>query len=453
MPGLACAGLQIRPEAANIGLSKEVAMPTTLAPEIEASVRFLDELFAATPLKDVSFRLWDGTLWPDEKPRSATIVLQHPGSLRALFSSGSEQGMAEAYLADDFDVVGNLEAGFELVDALGSRAAPHGLAALVQYYHLHRLPAGPARPRNGRIFAAADGRQHSPENDRRAVTFHYDVSNDFFQLWLDRRMVYSCSYFERPNDDLDTAQTAKLDLLCRKLRLRAGQRLLDIGCGWGGLALHAARNYGVKVTGVTLSRPQVELATARAAEAGLEREVTFAVRDYRELPETETYDAIVSVGMSEHVGTDQLPGYFETAGRRLKPGGVFLNHAIGEGPRPRRGLGASFFDAYVFPDGDLPPIPLVLKAAEAAGFEVRDVENLREHCALTLRHWVRRLEAGHEAALAFVDEATYRVWRLYMAGSAHGFSRGHMGVYQALLSKPEPGGDSCLPLTRRDWYV
>ena len=428
-------------------------MTTILAPEIEASVRFLDELFAATPLKEVSFRLWDDTLWPDEKPRPATIVLQHPGSLRAMFSSGSEQGMGEAYLADDFDVVGDIEAGFELIDVLGSRATPHGLAALIQYYHLHRLPAGLARRRSGRIAATAGGRRHSPERDRRAVTFHYDVSNDFFRLWLDRRMIYSCAYFERSNDDLDTAQTAKLDLLCRKLRLQPGQRLLDIGCGWGGLALHAARNYGVKVTGVTLSRPQVELATALAAEAGLDREVTFAVRDYRELSETETYDAIVSVGMSEHVGADRLAGYFETAGRRLKPGRVFLNHAIGEGPRPRRGLGKSFTDAYVFPDGDIPPIPVVLKAAEKAGFEVRDVENLREHYALTLRHWVRRLEAGHQAALTFVDEAAYRVWRLYMAGSAHGFSRGHQAVYQALLSKPERGGASHLPLTRRDWYA
>jgi cyclopropane-fatty-acyl-phospholipid synthase len=370
-----------------------------------------------------------------------------------MFSSGSEQGMGEAYLADDFDVVGDIEAGFELIDVLGSRATPHGLAALIQYYHLHRLPAGLARRRSGRIAATAGGRRHSPERDRRAVTFHYDVSNDFFRLWLDRRMIYSCAYFERSNDDLDTAQTGKLDLLCRKLRLQPGQRLLDIGCGWGGLALHAARNYGVKVTGVTLSRPQVELATALAAEAGLDREVTFAVRDYRELSETETYDAIVSVGMSEHVGADRLAGYFETAGRRLKPGGVFLNHAIGEGPRPRRGLGKSFTDAYVFPDGDIPPIPVVLKAAEKAGFEVRDVENLREHYALTLRHWVRRLEAGHQAALTFVDEAAYRVWRLYMAGSAHGFSRGHQAVYQALLSKPERGGASHLPLTRRDWYA
>ncbi|HUL54206.1 MAG TPA: cyclopropane-fatty-acyl-phospholipid synthase family protein [Opitutaceae bacterium] len=428
-------------------------MTTTLSPENRAGVRVLAELFAGAPLEQVGFRFWDGTPWPDGKPRRATIVLQHRGALRAMFSSASEKGLAEAYLADDFDIVGDVEAAFELTDFLGRRGASRGLAALVQYYHLRRLPAGPARPRSNRAFSATGGHRHSLERDRRAVTYHYDVSNDFFRLWLDHEMVYSCAYFARADDDLDTAQAAKLDLLCRKLRLRPGQRLLDIGCGWGGLALHAARRYGVTVTGVTLSRPQVELATARAAEAGLDHMVTFAARDYRELPETDSYDAIVSVGMSEHVGAEQLAGYFETAGRRLKPGGVFLNHAISEGARPRRRLGASFADAYVFPDGDIPPVPVVLRAAEAAGLEVRDVENLREHYALTLRHWVRRLEAGHEAARAYVDEAIYRVWRLYMAGSAYGFAHGHLAVYQVLLSKSEQGGVAGLPLTRRDWYA
>jgi cyclopropane-fatty-acyl-phospholipid synthase len=181
--------------------------------------------------------------------------------------------------------------------------------------------------------------------------------------------------------------------------------------------------------------------------------VRIECRDYRALGEAEAYDAIVSVGMSEHVGTERLAAYFQQAGRMLKPGGVFLNHAIGEGVRPRRRLPSSFIDAYVFPDGDIPPIPAVLRAAESAGLEIRDVENLREHYALTLRQWVRRLEASHAAALAFVNEATYRVWRLYMAGSAHGFARGELAVYQVLLSKPERGGDAHLPLTRRDWYA
>jgi cyclopropane-fatty-acyl-phospholipid synthase len=428
-------------------------MTTTLAPKTEASIRFLEQLFAAAPLEKISFRLWDGTMWPDAKPRPATIVLQHPGALRAMFSSGTEMGVAEAFLDNDFDVAGDIEAAFELADVLGQRAAPSWRTALADYYRLQRLPAKPGRRLAGRIFAAAGGRRHSLERDRRAVTFHYDVSNDFFRLWLDRGMVYSCAYFERAEDDLDTAQAAKLRHLCRKLRLQPGQRVLDIGCGWGGFALYAARTCGVNVTGVTLSRPQAELATALANEAGLGGQVRIECRDYRTLPETESYDAIVSVGMSEHVGAEQLADYFHQAGRRLRPGGVFLNHAIGEGAWPRRYRGASFIEAYVFPDGDIPPIPAVLRAAESAGLEVRDVENLREHYALTLRHWVRRLEANHAAARAFANEATYRVWRLYMAGSAHGFARGQLAVYQVLLSKPERSGDARLPLTRRDWYA
>jgi cyclopropane-fatty-acyl-phospholipid synthase len=427
-------------------------MITTLSPEIASSVRFLEDLFADAPLENVSFRLWDGTGWPDGRPRPATIILRHAGSLRAMFAPRSEKGLAEAYLRDDFDLAGEIEAAFELADVLGNRPAPRWGQALAHLIRLHRLPDRPGRGA-GRAFAAPDGTRHSLDRDRRAVTFHYDVSNDFFGLWLDRGMVYSCAYFETPDDDLDTAQAAKMELLCRKLRLEPGQRVLDIGCGWGGLALHAAREWGAKVKGITLSQPQVELARARARAAGLEGDVVFEARDYRSLPETDCYDAIVSVGMSEHVGAERLPDYFRTAARHLKPGGVFLNHAISEGVRPRHRLGASFIDAYVFPDGDIPPVPAVLRAAEAAELEVRDVENLREHYALTLRHWVRRLEANHQTALAFVDESTYRVWRLYMAGSAHGFACGQLAVYQVLLSKPDRGGDARLPLTRQDWYA
>ena len=428
-------------------------MITTAASETAPSIRFLDRLFAGAALENVSFQLWDGTRWPDEKPRSASIVLQHPGSLRAMFSSGTEKGLAEAFLNDDFDIVGDIEAAFELVDVLARRAAPPWRTAFAHYYHLLRLPAKTGRRQAGRPFAAVGGQRHSLERDRRAVTFHYDVSNDFFRLWLDRRMVYSCAYFERADDDLDTAQTAKLHHLCRKLRLQPGQRVLDIGCGWGGLAIYAARTCGVSVTGVTLSRPQAELAAALANEAGVGRKVRIECRDYRAMEEAESYDAIVSVGMSEHVGAENLAAYFQQADRMLKPGGVFLNHAISDGVRPRRRLPSSFTDAYVFPDGDTPPIPVVLRAAESAGLEIRDVENLREHYALTLRQWVRRLEANHAAALAFVNEATYRVWRLYMAGSAHGFAGGELAVYQVLLSKLEQNGGAHLPLTRRDWYI
>jgi cyclopropane-fatty-acyl-phospholipid synthase len=269
-------------------------------------------------------------------------------------------------------------------------------------------------------------------------------------------MAYSCAYFQSLDDDLDTAQERKLDYLCRKLRLYAGQRLLDIGCGWGALVIHAAKHFGVRAEGITLSKPQAEWARERIAEAGLASEAKIELRDYREIAINgcELYDAIVSVGMAEHVGCEGLQDYFAAARRALKPGGVFLNQAIGENivARPDNRNG-SFIEQYVFPDGDIPPLPVMLSAAEFAHFEIRDVENLREHYALTLRHWLRRLEAHHNDALRFVDEATYRVWRLYLAGSAHGFRRGHLAVYQTLLAKLDPSGQNNLPLTRDDWYA
>jgi cyclopropane-fatty-acyl-phospholipid synthase len=265
-------------------------------------------------------------------------------------------------------------------------------------------------------------------------------------------MIYSCAYFDRESADLATAQTAKLRHVCRKLRLKPGQHLLDIGCGWGGLALYAAQTYGVKVTAVTLSRQQALLASDRVEAAGLSDRIEVRHGDYRELDAFGTIDAIVSVGMAEHVGQDNLPAYFRRAFRLLRAGGVFLNHAIGDGVRARHHGESSFIQRYVFPDAAIPPLAPVVAAAESAGLELRDVENLREHYTLTLRHWVRRLEAAHVRALDFVNEPTYRVWRLYMAGSAHGFERGRLAVYQTLLAKPDPYGRTRLPLTRADWY-
>ena len=266
-------------------------------------------------------------------------------------------------------------------------------------------------------------------------------------------MTYSCAYFNNPEDSLDLAQEQKLEFICRKLRLRPGQRLLDIGCGWGGLVIYAAKNFGVEATGITLSKPQADLANARIAEAGMSDRCRVLVRDYREMDQPASFDALASVGMFEHVGAKRLPAYFTQAWQLLKPGGVFLNHGIairaGEKPPPAK----SFSNVYVFPDGELTPISTSLRAAEEAGFEVRDVESLRTHYAMTLRHWVRRLEAQHNLALQYVDEPTYRVWRLFMAGSAHDFEAGRTNVYQALLYRPDANGHSNLPLTRADWYV
>lgn len=423
----------------------------TESPETEATLRLLNGLFAHAALENVAFKLWDETRWPDQEPRAATIVLKNPGAVRAMFGSGTEKGLAEAFLAQQFDVEGNLEAACELADALAETGEGDWFLTAKRLFHLrHAYTIPHSRAWTGE--GAFGARKHSKARDRRAIAFHYDVSNDFFRLWLDTRMLYSCAYFERSDDPLEIAQAAKLRQVCRKLRLKPGMRLLDIGCGWGGLAIHAAKECGVHVTGVTLSQAQAALASTWVENAGLSAGVEIRLKDYRELNETETFDAISSIGMAEHVGSEHLRAYFDKAFSLLKPGGVFLNHAIGEGVRARPTRGGSFIQDYVFPDSDLQRIPFVLSAAEASGFEVRDLENLREHYTLTLRHWVHRLESAREAARKFVDDVTLRVWRLYMAGSAHGFDRGRLAVYQTLLSKPDPRGNSRLPLTRSDWY-
>src|SRR5213595_774900 len=424
----------------------------------EKTRRVLSEIFAGCSLEKVSVRLWDGTVWPDERPRSAVLALKHCEALGRMFLPGTEAGLAEAYLHNDFDIEGDIEAAFEVADFL--------LTHLGDWKRKLKLAGSliglPGRNGESTMQRAARhllprirDKRHSLARDRRAVTFHYDVSNDFYRLWLDRRMVYSCAYFRSPSDNLDAAQEQKLDYICRKLRLGPGQRLLDIGCGWGGLVIHAAKHFGARAEGITLSEPQAEWARSRIAEAGLENMAKISLRDYRQIAMTrEFYDAIVSIGMAEHVGRERLPDYFAAAHRALKPGGVFLNQAIGEGVvlRPDN-KNASFIEQHVFPGGDIPPLPIMLRAAESSGFEIRDVENLREHYALTLHHWLRRLEAHHDEALRFVDEATYRVWRVYIAGSAHGFRRGHIAVYQTLFVKLDASGQAHLPLTRADWYA
>ena len=428
----------------------------------ERTHRVLSQIFAGCSLEKVGVRLWDGTSWPDEQPRKATLVLKYPGALSRMFLPGTEVGLAEAYLQDDFDIEGDIEGAFEVGDFLLSRLDDWKkklkLGGLLIALPEHDGKSSMRRAARQLLSRVRDKR-HSPERDRRAVTFHYDVSNDFYRLWLDRQMLYSCAYFQSPRDDLDAAQEQKLDYICRKLRLRAGQRLLDIGCGWGALVLHAAEHFGVRADGITLSESQAKRGRARIAETGLGRNAKIELRDYREIgaESRELYDAIVSVGMAEHVGRERLPDYFAAAHRALKPGGVFLNQAIGEDiiarPGKPEGFGGSFIEQYVFPDGDIPPLPIMLRAAESSGFEIRDVENLREHYALTLRHWLRRLEAHHDEALRHVDETTYRIWRLYIAGSAHGFRSGHIAVYQTLLAKLDPSGRTNLPLTRDDLYT
>ena len=424
---------------------------------VEEQVRharsFLQALLDDYHPRNFAVRFWDGSEWPAEtEPPDFTLVLKHPGALRRMFQdTTTDLALGEAYIYDDFDIQGNIEATFPVADHLLSKDWSMKAKLRLGWELLHLPP--PRRPNgNGRGPARLRGRQHSIERDKKAVTYHYNVSNDFYALWLDKNMVYSCAYFEHPNEELDRAQERKLDYICKKLRLKPGERLLDIGCGWGSLIVHAAKNYGVEALGITLSEPQAEWANRRIREAGLSSRARVEVLDYRQIQDWEGFDKLVSVGMFEHVGEALLPTYFEQAFRLLKPGGAFLNHGIARDFHNIPPKKPTFSDRYVFPDGELVPISATLHYAEAAGFEVRDVESLREHYALTLRHWVRRLEAHHEDARELVGETTYRVWRLFMAGSAYGFERGRLNVYQTLLVKRDAAGHSGVPLTRKDWY-
>jgi cyclopropane-fatty-acyl-phospholipid synthase len=366
-----------------------------------------------------------------------------------MFWPPNQLTLGEAFIYGDFDIEGDIVAAFELADRL--IGLHWGLAERLRYGRF--LLSRPRRtPPDASHAVRLHGLRHSRRRDRQAVSFHYNTSNDFFRLWLDERMVYSCACFADPDEGLDAAQERKLDYVCRKLRLQPGERLLDIGCGWGSLIMHAARHYGVEALGITVSRQQAELATERVRLAGLADRCRVELRDYRELEGEGRFDKLASVGMIEHVGRGKLHLYFRQAWRMLRPGGVFLNHGIASSrpfPLPPE---PSFIDRYVFPDGDLPPIDAVIRSAAEEGFESRDLESLREHYALTLRHWVRRLEARYDEALRATDEVTCRIWRLYMAGSSHYFSRGALNLYQLLLVKPDRGR-SGMPLSRADWYA
>ncbi|MDQ3951144.1 MAG: cyclopropane-fatty-acyl-phospholipid synthase family protein [Gemmatimonadota bacterium] len=435
--------------------------------DLDAARQVLKQLFGPPAARSFAVRFWDGTVdAPAGHDMAFTLVLRGPGALRRMLVPPTEMSIVNAYLFGDVDVEGDMEAAASLGDLVAPRLARFGTVARLARRVL-ALPSEPARGPSGQPPHRWRGglrRSHSVARDRRAVRFHYDVGNEFFALWLDRRMVYSCAYFEHDNTDLDVAQQAKLDYVCRKLRLRAGERLLYIGCGWGALILHAAQHYGVEAVGITLSERQAAVARQRIVDARLESRCKVEVRDYRELADEGLFDKVASIGMVEHVGLGQLPDYFRAAFRALKPGGLFLNHGIVSIAGARaRSLGQRlaarlwrrnvFINRYVFPDAVLVPVAPVIDAAERAGFETRDLESLREHYAMTLRHWVRRLERHEREAIRLVGEVTYRAWRLYMAGSAYGFRSGRIGVLQTLFAKPDARGSTGLPLTRADLYA
>jgi cyclopropane-fatty-acyl-phospholipid synthase len=398
----------------------------------------------------VRIRFWDGSsLGPHQAP--ATLVINSPTALRRLVWAPSELGLGRAYVAGEIDVDGDIFSAFELRDAFRNGTADARIRLSLRAWlrviqAARRLGALGLPPSAPPEEARLRGRLHSRMRDRQAISHHYDVSNDFYRLVLGRTMTYSCAYFERSNGTLDDAQRAKYDLICRKLGLKPGQRLLDVGCGWGGMLIHAAEVYGVEGVGVTLSEPQHDFAAKRVAEAGLGDRIEVRLQDYRDLRDR-PYDAVSSIGMFEHVGVSQLGRYFDSIRGLVAPGGRFLNHAISRPPGRARFDRSSFIARYVFPDGELQEVGAVTSAMQAHGFEVRDVESLREHYALTLRAWVANLEDNWDEAVALVGLNRARIWRLYMAGSAVGFEAGRINVHQVLGVVPEDGA-SGMPLTR-----
>jgi cyclopropane-fatty-acyl-phospholipid synthase len=380
----------------------------------------------------LAIELWNGKRYALGEHPTVTLKVPSAASLRLLVNADLAK-LGEAYVEGHLDVEGPIG------DAM--RAA-EGLAR------------GWGGEKKGRTPLALRN-VHSKKKDAEAIRYHYDVSNDFYALWLDRRMVYSCAYFRTGDESIGLAQEQKLDHICRKLRLKPGERFLDIGCGWGALVMHAAERYGVKALGITLSNNQHALANERIRAAGLQDRCEVRMQDYRDVPGDGVFDKIASIGMFEHVGLKNLHVYFGAIRRLLADGGVVLNHGITSvDPESRSvGLGAGeFIEKYVFPHGELPHLSLVIKEMGAAGLEVMDSETLRLHYARTLRLWSDALEANLDKARAFAGDKRLRIWRTYLAGCAHAFERGWTSIQQVLAVKSEDSRRNPLPWTRDFMY-
>jgi cyclopropane-fatty-acyl-phospholipid synthase len=402
-------------------------------------------LYAALP---VDLELWDGSRIPAAPAaRPAGVVRVPPGAVAQLLRRPDQLGLVRAYVTGELEFDGDLEAllarrtCFDGV-RLSARDVAEAVVAAVRALGLGAL----RRPPRPAVEARPCGRRHTVGRDRAVVRHHYDVSNAFYRRLLGPSLVYSCAYFAAPDDTLEAAQERKLELVCRKLRLRPGERLLDVGCGWGSLLLHAARRHGVRGVGVTLSQPQAELARERVRDAGLVDRIEIRVADYRELDDG-PYDKVASVGMVEHVGDGRLAVYAARLAHLLRPGGLLLNHGIARLFSEPAG-DRSLIQRYVFPDGELLPLARVIDELQRAGLEARDVESLREHYGLTLRRWLANLEAAREAVVREVGEERERVWRLYLLGSALAFEAGDITVFQVLAARV--GGTHGLPLARGD---
>ncbi|MFG2650840.1 class I SAM-dependent methyltransferase [Streptomyces sp. NPDC048436] len=429
-------------------------------PDAALRLKSLAEQLLGAPLP-VRLRAWDGS--EAGPPDGPTLVVRSRRALRRLMWKPGELGLARAWVAGDLDVEGDL---YAVLDRLAEfiwerdddakslreslrepefRAAARSLVALSAPF-LPPAPPPEEMRRRGRLHL------HTKGSDRQAISHHYDVGNDFYELVLGPSMVYSCAYWESEASTLEDAQRDKLELISRKLALKPGMRLLDVGCGWGSMAIHAAREHGVTVVGVTLSQEQAAYARKRIAEEGLTDRIEIRVQDYRDVRDG-PYDAISSIGMAEHVGSEQYLEYARDLHALLKPGGRLLNHQIARRPQADESSYEvdEFIDAYVFPDGELAPVGTTVGLLERAGFEVRDVEAIREHYALTLRRWVANLEARWQEGQRLTSPGRARIWRLYMAASALSFERNRIGVNQVLAVKTPEAGTSGLPLRAREW--
>ena len=410
------------------------------------------DIFGGDP--PVPVRFWDGSVLGPRDGRS-TIVVRSPAALRRMIWAPGELGLARSYVAGDLDLEGDVYSMLDLRDALaGGEGDPRiGMtrAGWVQAVGAARrlgVIGPPLAPPPEEIRLR--GRRHTKGRDAAAIAHHYDVSNDFYRLVLGPSLTYSCAYWREGVATLEDAQASKYELVARKLGLREGMRLLDVGCGWGGMVLHAAREHGVHAVGVTISRHQCDLARKRVAESGLTDRVEIRLCDYRDVVDG-PYDAISSIGMFEHVGLDRLRDYAERLHGLLRPGGRLLNHAISRPAGPSGFAKNTFIDRYVFPDGELHEVGSVVSVLQESGFEARDVQSLREHYALTLRAWVANLEASWDEAIVLVGAGRARVWRLYMAASALNFEANRTSIHQVLGVKAHPDGTSDVPRTRRDW--
>ena len=418
----------------------------TLAPLVRAAVG---------PEAPVEIKAWDGSRTGPSDTQWALNINNRRG-LRRLLWAPNELGFARAYVSGDIDIEGDLLAGMEVLEQIsdptrgpGVRIDAETKKALAKAALRLGVIGPPPKPPSEEA-GLARGHRHDKHRDAAAVSHHYDVGNDFYRLVLGESMAYSCGYWEQPDKGLAAAQYAKCDLVARKLGLARGMRVLDVGCGWGTFALHAARTYGAHVVGVTLSREQADYARKWMVDQGVAELVDIRVQDYRDVTDG-PYDAISSIGMAEHVGAAMLPVYAAQLYGLLRDQGRLLNHAISRRPGESMEFSkTSFIERYVFPDGEIEPMAPMIDALERAGFEVRDVESLREHYALTLRAWVANLEDSWAQAVGFSSAGRARIWRLYMAGSALAFTANRLGVNQILAVKCDERGHSGIPATRND---